>query len=115
MTVEGGSTLDLNNTTITGGTLVNAGTVDVTGGSTSTLNGVGCHQHAAARFRSIAARRWILADTTITGGTLNNFGTVNSTGTSALNGVGVTNSGLLEATSGTLTIDPSQYHEHRHA
>jgi len=40
LTVDAGSTLDLINTTITGGTLANAGTVDVTGDSTSTLNGV---------------------------------------------------------------------------
>ncbi len=40
MTIDAGSTLDLNNTTITGGVLTNAGAVDVTGGGTSTLNGV---------------------------------------------------------------------------
>jgi len=40
LTVDAGSTLDLVNTTITGGVLTNAGTVDVTGDSTSALSGV---------------------------------------------------------------------------
>jgi hypothetical protein len=45
-----------------------------------------------------------LSSTTITGGRLANYGTVDSTGTSALNGVAVTNSNLLEATAGELTV-----------
>jgi hypothetical protein len=107
LTVDLGSTLDLNNTTITGGTLSNAGTVDITGSSTSTLNGISVTDTGASL--TVDANATLdLNNTTITGGVLGNAGTVDSTGgTSALNGVAVTNSGLLEATSGTLTIDPN--------
>jgi hypothetical protein len=50
-----------------------------------------------------------LKGTTIVGGTLSNSGTVDSTGTSVLQGVAVINSGLLEATGGSLTISPSSF------
>ena len=43
----------------------------------------------------------------ITGGSLSNSGTLNSIGTSSLGDVGITNSGLIESTGGTLTIDPT--------
>ncbi len=48
-----------------------------------------------------------LATATITKGTLTNAGTVDSTGISALTDVGITNTGLIEATIGVLTIDPA--------
>ena len=103
VTVEGGSTLDLNETTIAAGTLINAGTLDVTGGNASSLSGVAVANSGGAVQIDIGATL-DLAGTSITAGTLNNIGTLNSTGISALNGVGVTNSGTLEVSSGA-TID----------
>ena len=41
----------------------------------------------------------------ISGGTLDNSGTLDSAGASTLSNVGITNSGLIESTGGTLTID----------
>ena len=75
------STLKLISTTVTNGT---AGTVTV--GLGSTLD---------------------LVSANIGGGTLDNSGTLDSTGTSSLSNVGITNSGLIESTGGTLTIEPT--------
>ncbi|MGB6432852.1 MAG: hypothetical protein WBF59_02310, partial [Bradyrhizobium sp.] len=47
-----------------------------------------------------------LASATISGGTLKISGMLDSTGTSFISNATVTNSGTLESTSGTLTIDP---------
>ena len=106
LVIDVASTLDLNNTTITGGTLSNSGTVDVTGGAISTLNGVAVTNTSAIVLVD-AGSTLGLNKSTIGGGTLSNTGTVDATGTSALDDIAVANSGLLEVTSGTLTIDPS--------
>ena len=74
------STLKLISTTVTN----NGGTVTVESGSTLDLVGAA-----------------------IDGGTLGNSGTLDSTGTSALTDVAITNTGLIEATGGVLTIDPA--------
>ena len=94
LTVDAGSTLDLNHTTISGGTLTNSGTVDVTGGAISTLSGVGVTDTSAI-LTVDAGSTLDLKTTTISGGTLTNFGTVDIIGatTSTLNGVGVTDTG----------------------
>ena len=107
LTVDAGSTLDLNNTTISGGALSNAGTVGVTGSSTSTLKDVSVTDNGAT-LTVEATATLDLSNATITGGTLGNAGTLDSTENSALDGVAVTNSSLLEVTRGTLTIDPSE-------
>ena len=75
-----GSTLKLTTTTATN----TSGTVTVESGSTLDLVGAA-----------------------IDGGTLDNSGTLDSTGISALTDVAITNSGLIEATGGVLTIDPA--------
>ena len=75
------STLKLISTTVTNNT---GGTVTVANGSTLDLVGAN-----------------------IGGGTLDNSGTLDSTGISSLGNVGITNSGLIESTGGTLTIDPT--------
>ena len=145
VTVNAGSTLDFDITTIAGGTLTNAGTVDLTGtsaltgvamtnsglleatggtltvdpstvtntgtleattGGTLDLDGISI-TNTSGSVTVDAGSTLDLDGTTITGGTLTNAGTVDSTGTSALTGVAVTNSGLLETTTGTLTVDPS--------
>ena len=128
VTVDAGSTLDLNGTTMGGGTLSNAGTVAVTGGSTSTLNGVSVTNTGATMAVGAgstpdlngtsvtdadgdvmvgAGSTLNLSNATIAAGALSNSGTVNSSGISAFTGVAVTNSGVLDAmTSGTLTMDP---------
>ena len=105
LTINAGSTLDLQDTTIDGGTLGNAGTVAAIGRGISSLNAVGVTNTGGDETID-AGSTLDLSNTTIAGGTLNNAGTVDSTGTSAFNGVVVTNSGLLKAASGTLTIDP---------
>ena len=105
LTVDAGSTLDLNGTTISGGTLINSGATTVTGGAASTLSGVSI-SNAGATVTVDAGSTLDLNGTTITNGALSNSGMVDLTGISALN-VAVTNSGLLEATGGTLTIDPN--------
>jgi uncharacterized glyoxalase superfamily protein PhnB len=64
---------------------------------------------ATARLTVDAGSTLNLKGTTIVGGTLSNSGTVDSTGTSVLQGVAVINSGLLEATGGSLTISPSSF------
>ena len=48
-----------------------------------------------------------LVGATISGGTLSIGGTLDSTGISAITDVDITNNGLIEATGGVLTIDPS--------
>src|ERR1700709_2582676 len=47
-----------------------------------------------------------LVSANISGGSVGNSGTIDSTGTTAIANVGITNTGLIESTSGILTIDP---------
>src|SRR5437588_5779082 len=56
---------------------------------------------------TVAAGSTLDLDTgaSITDGTLGNSGEVNAEGTTALHHLGITNSGMLESTSGILTID----------
>ena len=96
LTVDAGSTLDLTNTTINGGTLSNSGIVDVTGGSVSTLNSVVITDTSAILMVD-AGSTLALNHTTITGGTLNNAGTVDMNGgsTSTLNSIAVTDTSAI--------------------
>lgn len=104
--VDAGSTLTLEASSVAGGTLNNAGTVDVTAPGATLLNGVSLSNTSAAIVVESGAAL-DLYDTAIAGGNLSNAGTVKSTGSTELNGVGVTNAGLLEVVAGTLTLDPT--------
>ena len=88
LTVAAGSTLDLNNTTITGGSLTNAGTVDQTGG-TSALSGV-----AITNSETIEA----------TSGTLTASGPVTNTGNLLANGGNLDFTGAVTG-NGTATLN----------
>jgi FecR protein len=84
VTVENGVTLTLDNTVVTRTKIVDSGTVKVDTAATLTLNGA-----------------------TITGGSVTVSGTLDSTGISAINHASITNTSIIEATAGTLTIDPA--------
>jgi hypothetical protein len=62
---------------------------------------------AASAAPALGAAILTLNGATLTGGTLSNGGTIDSTGTSAIHDANITNTGLIEATSGTLSIDPA--------
>jgi VCBS repeat-containing protein len=83
--IDAGQTLTLDGTTITGGTVADNGTVNVDAGDILTLIG-----------------------TTIAGGELTVAGILESSGISAIFDAAITNTGTIEATGGTLTIDPDQ-------
>jgi hypothetical protein len=108
--VDAGSTLALINAMHSGGALTNFGIVDVTGDSDSVLNGASISNvdgvvtiDAGSTLELVDTLE--VQQTVITGGMLNNSGTVDSTGTTALNGIAISNSNLIEAAGGTLTID----------
>ena len=84
--VENGTTLVLNGETVTNGAGDTNGSFQVDGDGThfGTLN---------------------LESSTLNGGAINIFGVLNSTGTSFIDGATIDNTGTLEVTSGTLTID----------
>ncbi len=126
VTVDSGGEIDLTGSgVLNGGDLGNAGTIDVTGsgnalhGETVTANNMLEVKSGGAlsidQISTVAntatqvdsGGTLTLNAATISGGTLGNSGMLNSTGTSAITNVGVTNSGLIELTGGTLTIDPS--------
>jgi hypothetical protein len=120
-----GGTLDLENATIDGGTLGGAGTMaTVTGNTDSTLNGVTIASGAlvAAAVGTLDLTGIItnhgeidaalggtldLENATINGGNLDVFGVMDSSGVSFITGATIVNSGTIEVTSGTLTIDPT--------
>ncbi len=85
VTIDGGQTLTLDNVTVTGATFTDTATgsiIRVDHGETLTLSSVN-----------------------VNGGTLVLDGTLDSTGTSAVDSATINNSGLLQVTGGTLTID----------
>jgi FecR protein len=104
--VDVGSTLDVDATTISGGTLGNSGTVNVTGGATSTLSGVGVTD-TGGTVTVDAGSTLDLKTTTITGGTLSNSGTVDVTGgaTSTLSGISVADTGAILTVDAGSTLD----------
>lgn len=104
--VDAGATLALEASSIAGGTAHNLGTVDVTGPGASLLDGVTL-TNTSANIVVDAGATLDLNNAAINGGGLSNAGTVDATGATTLNGVAVTSSGLLEATAGTLTLDPT--------
>jgi hypothetical protein len=81
LTIDQGSSVDNTNGTIT---IDAASVAPALGAATLTLNGA-----------------------TITSGTLTISGTLDSTGSSAIHDANITNTGLIESTGGTLTIDPA--------
>ncbi|MGB9115991.1 beta strand repeat-containing protein, partial [Bradyrhizobium sp.] len=122
-TIIATGTLDLENATINGGTLGGTGTIATASGNTdSTLNGVtiasGSKVTAAVGTLDLTgiitnngeidatSGTLDLENATVNGGTLNVFGVMDSTGASFITNVSITNSGLIESASGTLTIDP---------
>ena len=85
VTVESGATLKLDNVTVTGTIFTDvatSSTIQIDIGDTLAFNGA-----------------------TINGGTLNVFGELDSTGTSLISGATITNTGIIDVTAGTLTID----------
>ena len=81
LTIDQGSSVDNANGTLT---IDAAGVTPALGAATLTLNGA-----------------------SITSGTLTISGTLDSTGSSAIHDANITNTGLIESTGGTLTIDPA--------
>lgn len=81
VTVENGVTLTLDDATVAGTTIANGGTVKVDATKKLTLNGA-----------------------SLTGGVLTVSGTLDSTDTSTVTNASITNSGLIEAIGGLLTL-----------
>ena len=121
--VDAGSTLDLDGSSISGGTVDVSGTLDSTG--TSSINGANLTDTDLVEVTSDtltlsgdtvtntggvvqvdAGSLLDFAGSSIAGGTLDVYGTLNSTGAGSINGASLTNSGMVKSTSGTLTIDP---------
>lgn len=129
--VDGGKTLTLSGTEISGGTIdnysgVQGGTIDVTGNSTidgnATLNkgavtvesgftltlddatvaGTAIANHGAVKVD--ASKKLTLAGASLTGGALTVTGTLASSGTSTVTNASVMNNGLIEAIGGVLTL-----------
>ena len=89
-------------------TLANSGLVEATVGGTLILNDTVVTNFISALngdFLTDATSELDVQGSSIAGGTLHNSGKLVGTGTSALHGVGVTNSGTLESASSVLTID----------
>lgn len=129
--VDGGKTLTLSGTEISGGTIDNysgmqGGTIDVTGNSTidgnATLNkgvvtiesgftltlddatvaGTAIANHGTVKVD--ASKKLTLAGASLTGGALTVTGTLASSGTSTVTNASLMNNGLIEATGGVLTL-----------
>ncbi len=119
-------TLDLNNATVTGGTLGGSGTIETaSGNSSSTLSGVtiasgstvtdsvgtlvltGTITNTSAEIDVGTNGTADLNSATINGGTITISGILDSTGTSFITGATIVNSNNIQITSGTLTIDPT--------
>lgn len=129
--VDGGKTLTLSGTEISGGTIDNysgaqGGTIDVTGNSTidgnATLNkgvvtvesgftltlddatvaGTAIANHGTVKVD--ASKTLTLAGASLTGGALSVTGTLASSGTSTVTNASVMNNGLIEAIGGMLTL-----------
>lgn len=84
VTVENGVTLTLDDATVAGTTIANGGTVEVDASKKLTLSGAN-----------------------LSGGTLTVSGTLASSGTSGITNASITNSGLIEAIGGLLTLSAS--------
>ena len=86
--IDAGSTLDLNNTTINGGSLSNSGTVDSTG--TSTLNGVAVTNsgtlEATSGILNVSGPVTNTGNLLANGGTLDIAGAVTGSGTATISG-----------------------------
>ena len=102
LTLEGG-------TTVTDGVLSvgNIGTVKIASGSTATLDSVTVNNGAGPLPSGLIEVNGTLQidGVTINGGTIVDYGTINVISTSTIHAATVTNSGMLEVTGGTLTID----------
>ena len=97
-----GGALTIKSTPVT-----NTGTLEATDHSTLTLSADSI-TNTGGTVQADAGSVIDLAGSTVTSGTVTVDGTLGSTGTSAINGAAITvaSTGTLEATSGTLTIDP---------
>ena len=97
-----GGALTIKSTPVT-----NSGTLEATDHSTLTLSADSI-TNTGGTVQADAGSVIDLAGSTVTSGTVTVDGTLGSTGTSAINGAAITvaSTGTLEATSGTLTIDP---------
>ena len=109
ITVGAGGTLEATSGTLTidPSSLDNSGELLATSGGTLVLDGLTV-TNANGTVEADVASTLDLETTTISGGTVAVDGLLDSTGTSAINGavISIGASGILEATSGTLTIDP---------
>jgi hypothetical protein len=135
-TNESGGIWDISGTNTlngTGSTLKNLGTINVEGSSSFATNGTLAISNSGtidvqAGTLTLSAQTitnsinavpgtvdvelnttLALSGSTITGGSLNVYGTLNSTGTSFITGTAITDAGTIEATGGTLTIDPGSF------
>ena len=109
ITVGIGGTLESTSGTLTidPSSLDNRGELLATSGGTLVLDGITV-TNTAGTVEADVASTLDLETTTISGGTVAVDGLLDSTGTSAIDGavIRIGASGILEATSGTLTIDP---------
>lgn len=131
ITVDGGQTLTLSGTEISGGTIdnysgVQGGTIDLAGNSKidgnatlnkgavtvgngftltfgdATLAGTAIANHGTVKVD--ASKKLTLAGASLTGGALTVTGTLASSGTSTMTDASVMNNGLIEAIGGVLTL-----------
>lgn len=126
VTVDDGQTLTLSNTEISGGAIGGIGTIDVTGdsaidgGATLNTSFVTIESGATLALDDVIVSGTSIADSgilkvnvgkkltlngvSVTGGQLNVLGTLASSGASTVTNASVTNSGLIEAIGGVLTL-----------
>ena len=97
----------LTGTSVTNTSLANSGSIHVTGTAASLLSGVTISNTSAGAVAIDQGATLDLTNTTISGGSISNAGTLNANSQSnVLNAVAVTNTGTIEATSGsTLVIE----------
>ena len=85
--------------------VTNTGTLKATDDSTLTLSG-DTVTNTGGTVEVDAGSTLDLEGSSISSGTVDVYGTLNSTGTSSISDASLIDSGVVEATSGTLTIDP---------
>ena len=129
--VDSGKLLTLNNSTVTGGTITDNGAIEIT--NSSAINGASLNNGGVTidSGQTLKLNNDTVTGTTITGtdatsiiqidgnttlklngaiingGTLSISGTLDAADTSTISDVAITNTGLIEATNGILTIDPA--------
>ncbi len=85
--------------------VTNTGTLEATADGTLTLSG-DTVTNSGGVVEVVAGSTLDFAGSSISGGTVDVYGTLDSTGTGSISDATIDNTGTLESTSGTLTIDP---------